>query len=113
VVASGGENDLRLIDWARVNEEELQVAYEILQYLIDNPNAQDTIEGIVQWWLKEGTLQRQSVAVGEALSKLVAADLVLARAGKDKQTRYKLNGRQRAKIISLLCTRDKKDHTAE
>jgi len=104
---------LRLIDWGRVNEEELQVAYEILQYLIDNPNAQDTIEGIVQWWLKESTLQRQSVAVGEALSSLVVADLVLVRAGNDKRTRYKLNSRQRARIISLLRSRAKTDHTAE
>ena len=96
-----------------MNEEELQVAYEILQYLIDNPNAQDTIEGIIQWWLKEGNLERQSVVVGEALSRLVGADLVLARAGKDKRTRYKLNKRQRAKIISLLRSRDKTDHTAE
>ncbi len=112
MLAKKGQNDLRLIDWARVNEEELQVAYEILRYLIDNPNAQDTVEGIAQWWLKDGTLQRRSIAVGEALSSLVATDLVLARVGNDKRTRYKHNDRRRAKIISLLNSRDNQDQSA-
>jgi hypothetical protein len=96
-----------------MNEEEVNIAYEILKYLIDNPNAQDTLEGIVQWWLPEGTVKRQAVAVREALSVLAADHLVLAREGKDSRIRYKINGRRRAKILSLLQQRRAENHPAD
>jgi hypothetical protein len=94
-----------------MNDEEVQIAYEILQYLIDHPKAQDTLEGIVQWWLSEGTIKRQAF-VKEALSVLVTDRLVLACKGKDNQTRYKINGRRNAKIISLLRGRYLNNHFA-
>jgi hypothetical protein len=31
-----------------------RVARELGQYLVDHPNAKDTIEGIRRWWLVEG-----------------------------------------------------------
>lgn len=88
-----------------MNEEKVQLSYEILQYLIDNPNAQDTFDGIVDWWLLERTVKRQSLLVKEALSMLVADRLVLERKGRDTRTYYKINGRRRGKIISLLQKR--------
>jgi hypothetical protein len=85
-----------------MNEEKIRIAYEILAYLIDNPNAQDTLEGIVEWWLLERTIKQQTLAVEEALSMLVAERLVLARRGIDSRTYYKLNSRRRRKIRLLL-----------
>ena len=64
---------------------------QILDYLSRNPEAQDTLEGIVQWWLLE---QRIVTAVGkvkEALGELVRMDLVQTRQGLDGQTYYRLN----------------------
>jgi len=84
------------------NEEKVELCYEILQYLIDNPNAQDTFDGIVDWWLLERTVKRQALLVKEALSILVADRLVLERKGRDTRTYYKINSRRRGKIISLL-----------
>lgn len=88
-----------------MNEEKVRIAYEILEYLSDNPNAQDTPEGIVEWWLLERTVKQQTLVVEEALSMLVAERLVLARKGIDGRTHYKLNNRRRRKIRLLLQRR--------
>ena len=85
-----------------MNEQKVQIAYEILEYLMDNPNAQDTLEGIVEWWLLERTIKQQTPTVEGALSMLVAERLVLARKGIDNRTHYKLNSRRLRKIRLLL-----------
>jgi hypothetical protein len=85
-----------------MNDEKVQVAYEILRYLIDNPEAEDTLDGIVTWWLLERTIKQQTLSVREALAMLVADHLVIAQTGSDFQTYYKINRRQRKRIISLL-----------
>jgi hypothetical protein len=85
-----------------MNEEKVRIAYEILEYLIDNPNAQDTLDGIAEWWLLERTIKQQTLAVKEALSLLVAERLVLARKGIDCRTYYKVNSRRRREIRLLL-----------
>jgi hypothetical protein len=84
------------------NDKKVRLAHEILQYLIDNPNAQDTVEGITTWWLLVRTIKHQTVLVKEALAMLVADGLVIAHEGSDSRTYYKLNLRRRKKIISLL-----------
>ena len=85
-----------------MNEKKEELAEEILRYLIDHPNAQDTLKGIVTWWLLERTIKHQTALVKEVLDKLVADGLVIAQRGSDSQTLYKINRRQRRKIISLL-----------
>lgn len=85
-----------------MNEERVWLAHEILEYLIDNPKAQDTLEGIVTWWLLERTIKQQTVSVKEALAMLVAEHLVIEKTGVDSRTYYKINRRQRKRIISLL-----------
>ena len=84
------------------NKEKEELAEEILQYLIDHPNAQDTLKGVVNWWLLERTVKHPTALVKEVLEKLVADGLVIAQQGSDSQTLYKINRRRRRKIISLL-----------
>jgi len=81
-----------------------QIAYDILAYLSKNPDAQDTLEGIAEWWLSEKTVKPNIANVAEALTELVDRGLVIARRGNDTQTFYKLS-RQRMKEISALLTR--------
>jgi hypothetical protein len=88
-----------------MNERKEQLAEEILQYLIDHPNAQDTLKGIVTWWLLERTIKHRTALVKEVLDKLVADGLVIAQQGTDSQTHYKIDRRRRRKIISLLKRR--------
>jgi hypothetical protein len=89
----------------QMNEKKEQLAEEILQYLIDHPNAQDTLKGIVTWWLLERTIKHRTALVKEVLDKLVADGLVIAQHGTDSQTHYKIDRRRRRKIISLLKRR--------
>ena len=89
----------------QINEKKKQLRDEILEYLIDHPKAQDTVTGIVTWWFLERTIKPRTALVEEVLKKLVADGLIIAHKGSDSQTRYKINRRQRKKIISLLQQR--------
>lgn len=82
-----------------------QIAYEILTYLIQHPAAQDTLEGIVEWWILEQEIQRQTAVVKEALTDLVTQGLVLERQGRDGCTHYRINRRRRGAIKALLNKR--------
>ena len=93
-------------------EEKGQIAYQILEYLVDHPEAQDTLEGIVEWWLLERTIKSQTLSVREALGMLVAERLVIESKGKDARTHYRVNNRRREKIVSLLEQKYTGDHVA-
>jgi hypothetical protein len=81
---------------------ELKIAHEILAYLVENPDAQDTLEGIIQWWLLEQRIKRQTTNVKEALAELVAQGLIIERQGRDSRTHYRINRRRRGEIRALL-----------
>lgn len=67
------------------------IAWEILAYLAEHPDAQDTIDGIIEWWLLESKIKYQIAAVGKALSELVKKGFVLEETAGDSQTRYQIN----------------------
>jgi predicted transcriptional regulator len=85
-----------------------QIFYEILTYLIEHPEAQDTMEGIVEWWLLEQPIKRQTTRVKTALAELVAMGLVLERQGQDGRVHYRTDRRKAAKIRRLLSERQKR-----
>jgi|ERR1051326_3258450 hypothetical protein len=89
-----------------------QTAYDILilAYLAERPDAQDTLEGVAQWWLPKQAVKSNTVQVEEALAKLVDEGLVLERSGKDARTYYKVNRRRlkeirKMKEVSALLAR--------
>jgi hypothetical protein len=79
-----------------------QTAHEVLAYLAEHQDAQDTLEGIVEWWLLEQKIKYRTAEVKEALDELVAQSLVLERKEKGTRVRYRLNRRKVAEISSLL-----------
>jgi hypothetical protein len=81
-----------------------QIAYHILSYLAENPDAQDTLKGISEWWLSEQPGRPNVAAVEEAVARLVNGGLVIASAREGAQTYYKVN-RQRLKEIKALLSR--------
>jgi hypothetical protein len=82
-----------------------EVARQILAYLIENPEAQDTVEGIVDWWLLDQEIQRQTAIANEALSELVAKRFVFARRGKDLRIHYRINRSKVGEIRDLIKRR--------
>jgi len=84
---------------------EEQTSEEILAYLVEHPEAQDTVEGIVEWWLLEQGLKRRAAAVKEALAELVASRYVVERQGRDERTHYRVNRRKMKEIRYVLGRR--------
>lgn len=64
-------------------------AREILAYLAEYPGAQDTLEGIVEWWLLQRKIERQTARAREALDFLVAAGKVQEVRASDRRIHYR------------------------
>lgn len=62
----------------------------IMEYLRQNPNAQDTQDGILQWWLTELPTKPRHATVKKALEDLVRAGLLNEHKGKDAQISYRM-----------------------
>ena len=71
--------------------EKSQISHEILAYLVEHPEARDTLEGILEWWLLERKIKRQKDQVKKTLTELVARGLVLEHKGGNSQTQYSIN----------------------
>lgn len=84
------------------NAGEVDVAHQILAYLHANPDAQDTLEGIIEWWLLDQNIKRQSERVRQALAQLTARGLIVARMGTDSRVHYGIDRSKRDEIEALL-----------
>ena len=82
--------------------EECDIAYHILAYLHANPEAQDTLEGIVEWWLLEQKIRQQTESVKKALADLTERELIVARLGTDSRVHYGIDRSKRNEIETLL-----------
>ena len=67
------------------------IADEILAYLVEHPEAQDTLEGITEWWLLEQRIRYAVAEVDGVIHDLAADDLLLTRQCADGRTYYGLN----------------------
>jgi len=67
---------------------EESIRREILDYLARHPQAQDTIEGIIEWWLLEQRIVDSKIAIEKVLEKLVAESLVILRQARDGKVYY-------------------------
>lgn len=79
-----------------------KIVRDILAYLIDNPAAQDTLEGIAEWWLLESRIESRTLKIREALGELVERGLILERKGSDSRLRYLINANKQEEIRALL-----------
>jgi len=81
------------------------LAYEVLAYLAENPSAQDTLEGIVEWWLLERYITAESRKVQEALSELTDRGLLLERRNGAARLHYRVDPGRLDEVRSLLAER--------
>jgi hypothetical protein len=79
-----------------------KLAYDILAYLSQHPDAQDTVQGITEWWLLEQEIRSRIDEVEQALARLVADRLLIKRTASDRLTHYRINTRRSKEINSLL-----------
>jgi hypothetical protein len=80
------------------------VAACILGYLLEKaPKAEDTIDGIVEWWVMRQRIRYETARVKEALSKLVDEGLILERRAMGSPERYRVNKRKIPAIREYLA----------
>ena len=82
--------------------EETLIAQDILSYLLTHTAAEDTVEGIVEWWLLEEKIKRRTKEVQRVLDEMVNKRLIVARESKDLKIHYRINKRNMNKIRELL-----------
>jgi hypothetical protein len=82
--------------------EESLIAQDILSYLLTHTAAEDTVEGIVDWWLLEEKIKRRTKEVQRVLDELVVESLIVARESKDSKIHYRINKRKMNRIRAIL-----------
>jgi hypothetical protein len=85
--------------------ETSQVSNSILAYLAKHPDAQDTVEGITDWWLLQRRIEVESSMVQQALLELTENGLILKRKGRDARIRYRLNKSKLREIRKAIDNR--------
>lgn len=53
-----------------------EIAHKIRRYLSDHPNAADSLDGVVHWWLARQQVELSAEKVKMALDYLVSNDLM-------------------------------------
>ena len=83
-------------------KEQNDVRYHILAYLCDNPNAGDTFEGIVEWWLLHQRIKFETQNISEVVRNLVAEGLILENEDRDSRVTYRINGIREQDIQAMV-----------
>ena len=89
------KRDLMITDKSKIGNE-------ILAYLVDHPKAQDTLEGIVDWWLLERAIKFQKAQVKKALTELVTNGLIIEQKGGNSKIHYRVNQSRFDEIKKLV-----------
>lgn len=79
-----------------------QIVGEILAFLVCHPNAQDTFEGIVEWWLMERTIMFQETRVKEALTWLLDNGFIVGLRSDYSEVCYRVNSSRIEEIRELV-----------
>jgi len=83
-------------------KEQREICYYILAYLSDNPDAGDTFDGIVEWWLLDQRIKFETRNVSEAVARLVSEGLILEQEESDARIIYKVNATMEQAIRNRL-----------
>lgn len=69
---------------------------------MDNPNAKDTLEGIMDWWLLQQDIKRNVSHIRKAVDELTDRGLLLERLGGDRRKYYQVNREKLPEISALI-----------
>ena len=87
--------------------DKAQIAHEILAYLTEHPDAEDTLEGIVQWWLLERKIKYHIVGIKYAIDDLVSKGFLLEQTTHDVRNQYRINNAKKYEIHAFLSFKGK------
>lgn len=87
-------------------QEQQEVLYYILAYLNDNPDAGDTMDGILEWWLLDQRIKFETRNVSNAISRLVDEGLIVEHKEADSPIIYRVNT-DRTKAIRAILNKGK------
>lgn len=73
------------------SKDEQQACRYILSYLVEHPDAGDTLDGIVEWWLLHQKIRFETRIVSQAVAELVAQGLIVEQKGPDARIMYRVN----------------------
>ena len=79
-----------------------QIAREILTYLEKHPDAQDTLDGIIQGWFPDHGNRFSPIMVQEVVKDLVLEGTILESKIPGSQTVYRFNLARRNRLKELL-----------
>jgi hypothetical protein len=82
--------------------EKEEIARAILGYLARNPKSQDTLPGIIEWWLLDHQIRTRTAEIKRVVDELVAERLILRHRGSDLQHHYRINPRRQRRIAALI-----------
>lgn len=91
------------------SESPMAAAREILSYLVEHPDAKDTTEGIMNWWLSKGDTEREKGEVQEAIDFLVAKGWLVMREIADSRKIYGVERERLGEIKEFLAGPDSKE----
>jgi hypothetical protein len=83
------------------------VSLKILRYLEQHPNAADTFEGIVEWWVPKQSIYEEEIVVQQALDEMVKQKLLLTTEFSDARKHYRLNTDYLDEIRRIIGDTDK------
>jgi hypothetical protein len=86
----------------RESDSSWNVALKILRYLEQRPDAADTVEGIVEWWVPKQSIYEEAKVVQRALDDMVNREWLLTNESSDARKHYRLNTDRIEEIRSII-----------
>ena len=86
----------------RDQKEQRDVGYYILAYLSDNPDAGDTFDGLVEWWLLDLKIMFETRNVSEAVARLISEGLIVEHEEPGSRIIYRVNQDKKKDIRRIL-----------
>lgn len=83
-------------------DQKLEIRFYILDYLAANPDAGDTLTGIVDQWLLHQRIAYETKNVSEVVAQLVTEGLLLGPTRADSETIYRVNRTREQAIQKML-----------
>jgi len=86
----------------REQDEAWTVAIKILRYLTEHPDAADTADGILEWWLLKQSFFEEEKVVEKALERLFEQKLIFRVEAADTRKHYRLNAERIEESRALI-----------